>query len=239
MKEQILFLVELQNTNFEINGLMLRKVDLPKEITRVGEELEAVERELEESGQRLNKLKTDYKTKETVLKNGIENLKKAKSRLLEVKTNKEYEATLKEIDTINEKNSGIEDEIIHMLEEVDRAGEDLKTREGEAVSRRAKCENEMRKRKEEQESIGSTLENVLKKRDRVRSKIKANLLKRFDVIKDRKNGRTVVSVWKEVCSGCYMNIPPQMYNELQRNERLMLCPHCGRIIYWEDRDSNA
>ncbi|MBW2650784.1 MAG: hypothetical protein JRC66_07240 [Deltaproteobacteria bacterium] len=30
-----------------------------------------------------------------------------------------------------------------------------------------------------------------------------------------------------------------MYNELQRNERLMLCPHCGRIMYWEDRDDNV
>ncbi|MBW2545097.1 MAG: hypothetical protein JRD43_06475 [Deltaproteobacteria bacterium] len=239
MKEQILFLVELQNINFEIDERMLRNVDLPKEIARLDEESEAIEREMEESGQRLDKLKTDYKTKETALKNGVENLKKAKSRLLEVKTNKEYEATLKEIDTINEKNSGIEDEIIHMLEEVDKAGEDLKTKESETAGRRTKREDEMKKMKKEQESIGSTLENILKKRDSVRSGIKANLLKRFDVIKDRKNGRTVVSVWKEVCSGCYMNIPPQMYNELQRNERLMLCPHCGRIMYWEDRDDNV
>ncbi|MBW2650785.1 MAG: hypothetical protein JRC66_07245 [Deltaproteobacteria bacterium] len=208
MKEQILFLVELQNINFEIDELMLRNVDLPKEIARLDEESEAIEREMEESGQRLDKLKTDYKTKETALKNGVENLKKAKSRLLEVKTNKEYEATLKEIDTINEKNSGIEDEIIHMLEEVDKAGEDLKTKESETAGRRTKREDEMKKMKKEQESIGSTLENILKKRDSVRSGIKANLLKRFDVIKDRKNGRTVVSVWKEVCSGCYMNIPP-------------------------------
>jgi len=239
LKEQILFLVELQNINFEIDERMLRNVDLPKEIARLDEESEAIEREMEESGQRLDKLKTDYKTKETALKNGVENLKKAKSRLLEVKTNKEYEATLKEIDTINEKNSGIEDEIIHMLEEVDKAGEDLKTKESETAGRRTKREDEMKKMKKEQESIGSTLENILKKRDSVRSGIKANLLKRFDVIKDRKNGRTVVSVWKEVCSGCYMNIPPQMYNELQRNERLMLCPHCGRIMYWEDRDDNV
>jgi len=208
LKEQILFLVELQNINFEIDELMLRNVDLPKEIARLDEESEAIEREMEESGQRLDKLKTDYKTKETALKNGVENLKKAKSRLLEVKTNKEYEATLKEIDTINEKNSGIEDEIIHMLEEVDKAGEDLKTKESETAGRRTKREDEMKKMKKEQESIGSTLENILKKRDSVRSGIKANLLKRFDVIKDRKNGRTVVSVWKEVCSGCYMNIPP-------------------------------
>ena len=239
MKEQILFLVELQNINFEIDELTRREVNLPKEIARLDEELDVIERELVESRQRMDKLKADYKTKETALKNGVETLKKAKGRLLEVKTNKEYEATLKEIDAINEKNSVIEDEIIQMLEDVDRADEDFKTKESEAAGRRSRGENEIRKIKEEQESIGSTLENILKKRDSVRNRIEAKLLKRFDVIKDRKNGRTVVSVWREVCSGCYMNIPPQMYNELRRNERLMLCPHCGGIMYWEDRENNV
>lgn len=239
MKEQILFLVELQNITAEIHELMLRKVDLPKEINRVEDELVTIEKELEENRQKLETLKAEHKAKETVLKNGIENSKKAKGRLLEVKTNKEYEATLKEIDTINEKNSNIEDEIIHMLEEVDRVGTDLKEKESENASRQSARETNLRKIQEEQESIGSTLENVLKKRDKVRSRIKENLLKKFDVIRDRKNGVAVVSVWKEICSGCHMNIPPQMYNELQRNENLMVCPHCGRIVYWEDRDIDA
>jgi uncharacterized protein len=31
-----------------------------------------------------------------------------------------------------------------------------------------------------------------------------------------------------------MNIPPQMYNELQRSDILMFCPHCQRIVYWRE-----
>lgn len=239
MKEQILFLVELQNIDLEIAKFMLRKVDLPKEITRLDEKLEAAEGELEESGQRLDKLKADHKAKETALKNGVENSKKARSRLLEVKTNKEYEATLKEIDTINEKSSGIEDEIIHILEELDKVNEDLKVKESETASHRSRCENGKRKLEKELDSIGSVLDDVLKKRDKIRSGIKAKFLKKFDIIKDRKNGRAVVPARGEVCHGCHMNIPPQMYNELQKNERLMTCPHCERIIYWEGRDDDA
>jgi len=120
LKEQILLLVELQNIDLEMEKLMLKKVDLPKEIARLDEELDAIKRELEEDGQRLDKLKADHRAKETAMKNSGENSKKAKSRLLGVKTNKEYEATLKEIDAINEKSSRIEDEIIHILEEIDK-----------------------------------------------------------------------------------------------------------------------
>ena len=239
MKEQIRFLVELQNITAEIHELMRRKVDLPKEINRIEDELVAIEKEQEDNNQQLEALKAAHKAKETVLNNGIDNARKARSRLLEVKTNKEYEATLKEIDTINEKNSNIEDEIIHMLDEIDRAGTDLKEKENETARRRVACETNLRKMREEQNSIDSTLENVLQKRDKSRSRIKVNILKRFDIIQDRRNGLAVVSVWKEVCSGCHMNIPPQMYNELQKNNDLIVCPHCGRIIYWEDRSIEA
>ncbi|MDO9515539.1 MAG: C4-type zinc ribbon domain-containing protein [Syntrophales bacterium] len=239
MKEQIFSLIELQNITFEMDKLTAGRVDLPQEINRLGEELESIERELKEDEQRVEMLRADHKVKETALKNSIENIKKAKSRLLEVKTNKEYEAILKEIDTINEKNGAVEDEIIHLLEEIDRAGEDLKAKESETAGRRSTCENEIRKMEKELNSIGSELKKVLKRSDETRSRTKAGLLKKFDMIKDRKGGRAVVPVWKAVCYGCHMNIPPQMYNELQRNDKLMLCPHCERIIYWEDRNTDA
>ncbi|MGH7828550.1 MAG: C4-type zinc ribbon domain-containing protein [Candidatus Binatia bacterium] len=34
-----------------------------------------------------------------------------------------------------------------------------------------------------------------------------------------------------MCQGCYMNIPPQLWNEILKNERLNLCPSCHRILY--------
>jgi len=232
-------LIELQNITFEMDKLTAGRVDLPQGINRLGEELEDLERELKEDEERVELLKADHKAKETALKNSIEQVKKTKSRLLEVKTNKEYEAILKEIDAIHEKNSAVEDEIIHMLEEIDSVAESLKVKEGEATGRRSRCENEIRKMEEKLNSIGSELEKVLKRSDEVRSRTKPSLLKKFDMIKGRKSGRAVVPVWKAVCYGCHMNIPPQMYNELQRNDKLMLCPHCERIIYWEDRDADA
>ena len=239
LKEQILLLVELQNVDNEMEELLLKKVDLPAGIASLDEELEAIAEKLREGEQRLDNLKADHKAKETILRNGIENTKKAKSRLLEVKTNKEYEATLKEIDVISEKSSEIEDEILHLLVEIDNVSEELKANEAQGKTRRAGCETGKKKLKKELDSIGAALDGVLKKREAIRSEIKAKFLKKFDALKNLKNGRAVVPVWKEVCYGCHMNIPPQMYNELQRNESLMSCPHCERMIYWESRDDDV
>jgi len=239
LKKQILFLVELQKIDLEIDEFMRRKIDLPGAIERLDEELKAVEQTLEEDGQRLERLKVDHKTKETALKNSIENARKTKGRLLEVKTNKEYEATLKEIDAVNERSSAIEDEIINILEEIDRISEDLRVKEKETNDCRFACEERKKRFEEELNSIDSALADVLKRRDNVRSRLQEQLLKKFDVIKNRKHGRAVVPARKEVCYGCHMNIPPQMYNELQKSEDFMQCPFCSRIIYWDDKGKNG
>jgi len=239
LKEQIDLLIELQDIYNAIDTLTAKRVDLPQALQRIGEELECLKRELQEDEDRAGALKADHKNKETALKNNAEQIKKAKGRLLEVKTNKEYEATLKEIDAIQAKSGEIEDEIIRMLDAIDSAGEIVKLRRNATNERRAACEEEMRKMKEELESIDSELAKVQQKRDAVRSRTNTGVLKKFDMIKNRKSGKAIVPVWKAVCYGCHMNIPPQMYNELQRNDHLVLCPHCERIIYWENRGTDA
>ncbi len=49
----------------------------------------------------------------------------------------------------------------------------------------------------------------------------------------------VQGVTDAVCQGCHMNIPPQMYNELQREDSLKMCPSCERIIYWQRIDERS
>ena len=78
---------------------------------------------------------------------------------------------------------------------------------------------------------------MIKKHDVIRGQINDDLLKKYDILREKRNGQAVVPAWKEVCNGCHMNIPPQMYNELQKPEILMLCPNCNRIIYWENKET--
>ena len=46
-------------------------------------------------------------------------------------------------------------------------------------------------------------------------------------------GRAVVSVKNGTCQGCNMNIPPQLFNLLQRGDSIELCGNCNRTIYWD------
>ncbi len=239
MKEQILLLIKLQDIDSEIKRLEGRKENLPEEKKRLEEEKATFERGIEEEREQLNALNQAHADKEKELRGNLESAKKTKSRLLEVKTNKEYEAMLKEIETINKKNSSIEDEIINLLEEVEKAGRNLEQRERERLEYIGNNEREITRIDEEIDSIDSLLEKMLVEDATCREIIKPDLLKKYDVIKERRNGQAVVPAWKEICAGCHMNIPPQLYIELQKYEKVMLCPNCNRIIYWEDKENNG
>jgi predicted nucleic acid-binding Zn-ribbon protein len=237
LKQQVELLVELQQIDSERKRIETKKHDLPVELERLKTKLRDFEEKVEEERKKIEDLYERHRLKENELKKGNEALKKTKSRLLEVKTNKEYQALLKEIEVVNGRNDEIESEIINVLEAIDTVKEQLEQEEKEYTVFRSERESDIRKIEEELNSIDSVLITIQKKYGDVKELIHADHLRRYDIIKQKRNNRAVVPVWKEICGGCHMNIPPQMYNELQKYEELMLCPHCNRIIYWDNRDN--
>ncbi|MEN6321561.1 MAG: C4-type zinc ribbon domain-containing protein [Syntrophaceae bacterium] len=236
MREQLTYLIELQNLDLIIGRINNKKMALPEKITQMDEEFGACNTSMEESRTKLEELNKRHSEKEEKLKRGIDTLKKAKERLLEVKTNKEYQAILKEIETIERKNSEIEDEIISSMEEIDHVRVELKEKEKDFNAYKLDYEKEKKKIAEEISQIDSELSESLQKSNDLRKQVRIELQKRYETIKGARNGLAVVPVWKEVCGGCHMNIPPQLYIELQRSAELLSCPNCNRIIYWHNQD---
>jgi predicted nucleic acid-binding Zn-ribbon protein len=48
------------------------------------------------------------------------------------------------------------------------------------------------------------------------------------------SGLAVTQAKNELCTGCNMNIPPQLYVEIRKNEGVIQCPQCLRILYYSD-----
>jgi len=211
-------------------------MELPEKIIQMDDEFGACNASMEESRIKLEELNKRHSEKEEKLKRGIDTLKKTKERLLEVKTNKEYQAILKEIETIEKKNSEIEDEIISSMEEIDHVRVELKEKEKDFNAYKLDYEKEKKKIAEEISQIDSELSESQQKSNDLRKQVRIELQKRYETIKGARNGLAVVPVWKEVCGGCHMNIPPQLYIELQRSAELLSCPNCNRIMYWHNQD---
>jgi uncharacterized protein len=191
---------------------------------------------VEAQREELEALRKRRKEKDKQLQMGQETLKRTRDRLLEVKNNKEYQSMLKEIETFETKNSHIEDEIISLLEELDIFENEVKKKEKDLDVQRRHYEEEKAKMEDELDSIAKELDGCARKSEAIRKKIPAELLRKYEQIKTAMRGVAVVSVWKEVCGGCHMSIPPQLYNELQKSAVLITCPNCSRIMYWENKN---
>jgi uncharacterized protein len=232
LKEQLAYLIELQKLDLIIGRIIFKKSELPENIVQMDEEFAVFAKSVEESKKKFEELNKLQSEKEDKLRKGIDTLKKTKDRLLEVKTNKEYQAILKEMETIENKNSESEDEIISGLEEIDHMRAEVRAKEKDFETHRSQYEKEKKKIEKEIGQLDRDLHDAEKKTDALRKQIRDELLKRYETIKGRRNGVAVALVWKEVCGGCHMNIPPQMYIELQRSSELLTCPNCNRIVYW-------
>jgi len=235
LKEQLSLLIELQKAESEINKINIKCRSLPEEIARLEEAFRGFEAGLEEDRKKFEDTQKAHREGEEKLKKGQDLLKKAKERLNEVKTNKEYQAVLKEIEACEHKNSEQEDQIISLLEAVDTAKAEFKIKEKEMQSYQQRYGETKKKMETELHSLDDALRTCRLKGEKFRSKVSAELLKKYDSIKTLHNTLAVVAVWKEVCEGCYMNLPPQLYIELQKSTELHMCPNCNRIIYWYDQ----
>ena len=235
MGAQLKLIVALQKIDSEIIRINNRKKILPEELASLDEKFQAFSADFEKDQKTLEELTKAHKEKDEKLKRGVENLKKTKDRLHEVKTNKEYQAMLKEIESTASKNSAIEDEILTVMDKLDQLRKMVKVREKELEGHRSDYESERQKIEQELAVMDAEISTYLEKGLLLKEQIAADMLKRYEMIKSRSNGLAVVSAWKEICAGCHMNIPPQMYIELQKDVDIQYCPHCNRIIYWEDQ----
>jgi predicted nucleic acid-binding Zn-ribbon protein len=231
-------LIELQKLDLEMGRINLKKKELPERIAKLNEEYKNSISGVEAEKKKVEELQKHHRDKEEKLKRGIDSRKKAIDRQSEVKTNKEYQAILKEIETIELKNSEIEDEIIAALEGLDSAKEQLKIKENGLETYGAQYEHDKKKMEDELRLLDEELLVCQQKSAECAKRINEQLLKRYETIKGIRNGLAVASVWKEVCSGCHMNIPPQMYIELQKSAELISCPNCNRIMYWYSQEKN-
>jgi predicted nucleic acid-binding Zn-ribbon protein len=233
LREQLELLWELQKIDLELNSIQGGRDRYPKEMKKL-EEKQRIEKErIQKEKEKIELLEKTRRQKEGQLNLEQEKTKRAEGRMFEVKTNKEYQALLSEIDTIKEANSRMEEEILQVLDEIDELKKDLAKREKEVGITLEKIEAD---RKNIQEKIAyddKVWTDQMGRREVLSKKIESKMLKLYDTLKEKRQGVGVVSIKSETCQGCFVNVPPQMFIEVQKNNALIRCPNCNRILYWD------
>lgn len=231
MNEHIAQLVSLQMIDLEIdkidNEIKQEQLALDKRISDVAE------RESRIAGiqDRLIQLEKDRRTLDDEMGDKIAHVRDRQSKMMQVQTGREQTALLKEIEDAKKNAKENEEKILELIGEIERLT-------AQAEEERTILKNEKELVLQETEKVRDVIENINKgkktkgsKRLKQIKEIQDSLLRKYDTLRERRKGLAVVNVLGGVCQGCFMNIPPQQYNQLLKGDKIFECPTCQRIIY--------
>jgi predicted nucleic acid-binding Zn-ribbon protein len=210
-------------------------------LERLPEELGVLEADLEELKaahaaqlQELEDLKAQHRDTEMEMTEMEEGIKTSRQRLMEIKSNIEYKAMLKEIAFKEDQRDQRETRILEFMDLMETqnrliADQNRRIEEQDAllVQQRQAVAAQMAELQQE-------LAELEEKRKKLRKAVPAALLKRYEFIRQRRNGTAIAPVHEGVCLGCHMNILPQQFIDLQKGLEILQCPHCQRILYWAE-----
>jgi len=238
LREQLGLLWELQKIDLDLKNIKEEREQFPKEMKKLDEKQNMENEKIQKEKEKLELLEKERRQRERNLNLEHDKIKRAEGRMFEVKTNKEYQALLSEIDAIKEVASREEEEILQVMDEIDELKKDLAKREKEMVADLEKIEAERKKIQERMVQGDADWKRKMQRREILTKQIESKLFKLYNTLKEKRQGIGVVSVRNETCQGCFVNVPPQMFIEVQRNNALIRCPNCNRILYWEGDGKN-
>lgn len=160
-----------------------------------------------------------------------QNIERSEGRLPQIKTQKEYVAVLKEIDTAKKLAKELQVQI-DVREEgltslrADKAEKDLELAKGEETNGARCAEID-----EAQAALHGKIEEMGRQRNTILEELPKTLRKRYELLLSRRDGLAVVEARNGACLGCHMHLPPQMYNSLFLVSEVQPCPHCNRLLY--------
>ncbi len=238
MKEDLLKLLEAQDLDLEIDQMMQYRHEYPQQIDFLKKELSDLVTAIEDLKTAIKETEESRGDTQVEIRAEKENLEKKEKRLLETKTNKEYNAVQSEIEQARERIDNLETEEIEIFERMDslepQLQELMKKQEETLASNTVRI-------KELEQNLGSLETDIQareRKRDRVLAEVNKRLLALYLRLRKGRRGIAVARVnkLKFSCTGCNKHLPPQKVMEVRRANSLNICENCGRVLVWDDRE---
>jgi len=228
---QIEILASLQTVDREIREQTGQKQDFLSELEAKEKEIRAKKREIEALAAGFTEKEKLRLEKDRVFQDESKKAMDKRMRMNRIKNIKELQALQREIDLTRQANGELEEEIIRILQEIDVIKAQIQTKEAEMATMQEQWRKKQKELEEQIRGIDEAVSQAVMRRQSIASQVTGDLISRYELIFSRRGGTAVVEVSAGICQGCYMNIPPQLWNEIIRNEKLHLCPSCQRIVF--------
>lgn len=230
MREQLVFLLQLQTSDVKVRELETAVNQLPTKLEPLRRDLAKLQGMLDAESAKLAETNTWRKQQQEQIDREREALKIAQNKLQASKNSKEFGAASREVENKRKSISDREAELKKVSEASAAQGTQLESRNKDVEGLRNELAASEAAQADQVAALAAQLAEARATRDAARGSVDKQWLKIYDTL-SQKRGYAVAPVVKGVCQGCHMALPPQLNNILARMESIETCPRCGRLVY--------
>jgi len=232
MNADIQRLIELQRLDSTALDARRRVADEPARLQSLDERLDAARHHSASAHERLSANEAARREIEKQVAVHQSRLSKFRDQLMSVKTNIEYQAMQKEIEYAETEVKALEDQVLERMLEADELAAEVKRTEGELTSVQQTVDVDRRALAAEVAELQQVIERVSIERTSVIGDLDPKVLATFEAVARRRHGVAVALASQGICTICHVRLRPQVFNTVRRNEEIVQCDSCQRILYF-------
>lgn len=231
MHPRLELLIKLQEIDKIIINLTNEIDEIPKKISKFKKPKIEAEESLNKEREKFQSLEKKKRQQEIDIEESTEKIRKLRSKTAEVKTNKEYQAFLKEIEAAEKTITMRENDLLDLMEVLENLKKVIQEKEKAFQEEVNKFQHNQEILNKEIEEKKLQIKNLKQQRAEFIKNIDEDTYKDYMHILKASGGIAVAETKKEVCLGCNLHIPPQLYVEIMKGKDIFKCPHCRRILF--------
>jgi predicted nucleic acid-binding Zn-ribbon protein len=159
-------------------------------------------------------------------------LSKFRDQAMAVKTNQEYHAIQHEITFAQTEIKGLEDKILELMVDADELTAASKQAEAALAAETKAVDAERKAMTTEHASLQASLAQIRADRGQLVAAIDPKVLSTFELVSKRRNGVGIAEARQGICTICHVRLRPQVFNTVLRNETIVQCDSCQRILHY-------
>ncbi len=219
MQETVTKLIALQKIDSRLLEIEEIKGDLPIIVEKTENLVNNLKDEVVNNLDAIKEIEKTIRELGFKVEDSNEKLKKYKDQLYLVKSNKEYDALMLEIDHIKEFLDGVETNILELEEKKSSFEEKNKSNEIDIESNQKRLDESTLELSNAMTSTKSEEDGLNNERDGLVKNIADNLISSYEQLRNARDGKAMVSINRGACGYCFNQLPPQFVIEVKQNTR--------------------
>jgi len=234
LQKDLSLLLDLQEIDDHLGELERSKIYLPEMIHNLEKEISDLENSLEENGTSLQDCEREQRLLELEIETNKQELEKYQGQMRVIKTNKEYDALISEIDAKKREIADKEERVLTLMAQIDEHREKQAEIKNNLKTANENNAEQLAALKAQESTLQAKIDEKMELRKNVVKDINRQIIGIYERVRKGKGGLVVVPIRKKACGGCFKQIPPQKIQEIRRGDRIFSCESCGRILIWTD-----